>query len=255
MSKYRRVATDEIIVDERYQRPVEEFRVKKIAEGFDETLFGVLEVSRRNGKCAVFDGQHRLEAAKALGMKDVPCLIHEGLSAEAEAKLFVRLQRERKNINPNDRFKARIFFGDPVALEIKSIANDAGFEIKPNAADGLRDLWRIRAVSALERVYVRYGPDHLADTLKTVADWWGGDRKATDGALVEGMAFFLKVYEGRLREDHIESLRTTAPQTILRRAIGGMHGGGSALALLVGEELKRTSGMRGPMPKLQKQRS
>src|SRR3954452_18659822 len=104
MSKYRRIATDEIVVDERYQRPVEDYRVQKIAEHFDETLFGVLEVSRRNGTCAVFDGQHRLEAARRIGLGVVPCLVHEGLSPEDEAQLFVRLQRERKNINPNDRF-------------------------------------------------------------------------------------------------------------------------------------------------------
>lgn len=252
MSKYRRVATDEIVVDGRYQRPVEQFRVDKIAEGFDETLFGVIEVSRRNGKCAVFDGQHRLEAARALGMKDVPCLVHDGLTPEAEAELFVRLQRERKNINPNDRFKARLFYNDPVALDINRVVTEAGFSIKPNAADAAPDVWRIRAVAALERAYHRYGPDHLYETLDTVRAWWGGDKKSTDGSLIEGVALFLRLYGGRLRDDHIQRLRATPPQTIIRRALGGAGGGGGYwMAQIVAGELKRTCGMRGPMPRLQ----
>lgn len=249
MSKYRRIATDEIVVDERYQRPVEDYRVQKIAGSFDETLFGVLEVSRRNGVCAVFDGQHRLEAARIIGMHDVPCLVHEGLDPEAEAKLFVRLQRERKNINPNDRFKARLFYGDPVALDLERVAQDAGFEIKTNAADSGPDAWRIRAVSALERVYTGYGREHVSATLTAIVDWWGGDKKSTDGALLEGVAYFLKAYEGRIREDHVASLREVPPVTILRRAIG-MGGGGAAMGVQVADELKRTAGMRGPLPKL-----
>jgi hypothetical protein len=253
VSKYRRIATDEIVVDGRYQRPVEDFRVQKIAESFDETLFGVLEVSRRNGVCAVFDGQHRLEAAKRLGMSVVPCLVHEGLDPEAEAKLFVRLQRERKNINPNDRFKARLFYRDPVALALQQLANDAGFEIKTNAADAGPDAWRIRAVSALERVYNAYGPEHVTATLVAIKDWWGGDRKSTDGALLEGVAYFLKAYDGGIRDDHVARLRETPPVTILRRAVG-MGGGGQQMGIQVADELKRTAGMRGPLAKVRKAR-
>lgn len=252
MSAYRRIETAKIVADVRYQRPVEEHRVQKIADNFDETLFGVLEVSRRNGKCAVFDGQHRLEAARLLGMKDVPCLVHDGLAPEQEAELFVRLQRERKNINPRDRFKARLFFGDPVAIDIDRIATEAGWEIKPNAADAKTDVWRIRAVSALERVYNQHGAQRLTETLRTLHGWWAGDKKATDGMLIEGMALFLRLYEGKLRDEHIEALRSTSPTVILRRATGAMTGGGSALAPIVADELKRTAGMRGPLPKLKK---
>jgi hypothetical protein len=249
MSKYRRIATDALVVDERYQRPLEEHRVAKIAKSFDETLFGVLEVSSRNGNRQhhVFDGQHRLAAARKLKLTDVPCLVHERLKPEQEAEMFVRLQRERKNINPQDRFRARLFYRDPVALDIVKIAAATGFEIKTNAADAKPDAWRIRAVSALDRIYSLRGPEGLRETLSMVANLWGGDQKAADGGLLDGMAVFLNAYKGRLRDDHLEKLRETSPVTILRRATGGMRGG--SVGPLVANELKKSAGMRGPFPR------
>lgn len=251
MSTYRRIAIDQLTVDKRYQRPLEDHRVTKIAENFDATLFGVLEVARRNGKCAVFDGQHRLAAVREGKIMDsVPCLVHDGLTPEQEADLFVKLQRERKNINPRDRFRARLFYGDPVALDIAEIVERSGYEIKENAADAGPDMWRIRAVSALERVYRSWGAEHLCTTLDAVHDWWGGDKRSTDGGLIQGVAHFLKAYEGTLRGDHIAELKAVPPVTILRRANGQFQGGGSAVAVPIAQELKKAAGMRGPLPKI-----
>jgi hypothetical protein len=243
MSKYRRIKLDGLVIDDRYQRPLERSRVKAIAKNYDENLLGVLEVSHRNGKCAVFDGQHRLEALKLVGVPDAPCLVHENLSAEDEARLFVRFQRERKTVHPVDRFKAQLFSGDARAREIQDAVTAAGYKIGHRGPDAgrVRD---VRAVVALERLHSRGGPEAITRTLDLVSTLWDGDPKSTDGAFLEGLYHFFNEYEDRVDDEALEQLRSQPPATILRRAIG-MGGGGQQLRFAVANELKRTAGLRG----------
>ena len=71
-----------------YQRVLRESNVKKIVSGFDPIGLQHLSISFRDGEYYVFDGQHRLEALKRLGIEEVECIIHYGMSYEDEAKAW-----------------------------------------------------------------------------------------------------------------------------------------------------------------------
>jgi hypothetical protein len=187
----------------------------------------------------VFDGQHRLAALRELGIDTAPCLIHK-LSAEDEARLFVRLQTDRKNIHPVDRFRAALFAGDEQATAINGIVEAQGFTILHASA-----LNGIKAVGAVERIYKRDGADHLLLTLGWVSDLWMGDDKATNGYLLDGFAKFLQEYGNRLNGDAEQRLREVSPVVIIRRALGHLQGGGSHARHAICSELHKVSGIKG----------
>jgi hypothetical protein len=247
MSKYRRVPLDEIVVDERYQRPLEEGRVERIATNFDEAQLGVLEVSRRNGKCAVFDGQHRYRALLKLGVKDAPCLVHDDMTPSEEADMFVRLQRDRKPVHPVDRFRAQLFAGDSRAIDITASVKAAGYDIGhvgPEAGPSST----IRAVVAVERLYSRGGGEAIGAALGFITDHWAGDPRCTDGHLIEGVYEFIALYSDRLGVEEHDRLRSTPPVDILRRAAGrqaGLGGNPGSKRHLVAAELHATAGLNG----------
>lgn len=236
MSRYRRMPLSKLIIDKAYQRELDQRRVNAIAENFNPALLGALEISVRNGKAAVFDGQHRLAALKKLKADDAPCLVHEGLSIPEEAALFVSLQAQRKNLRPIDKFKARLVAGDVTAMAVNQIVSDVDLTVGDSG---------IRAVTALERIYKREGEEILRSTLSTVRILWDGDDRYVDGYLLEGMAQFLRGYGNRIDKPEIKRLRAVAPTAILRRALGTMQGGGSHARHAVEAELRKVAGVRG----------
>jgi hypothetical protein len=239
---YKRVSVESLHVDERYQRPVDQRRISRMAKQFDERLVGTLEVSQRNGagSYVVFDGQHRLEAAKLADIGAVPCLIHKGLTPTEEAALFVTLQRQRKNITPLERFRARVFTGDEDAMMIEEVVDACGFEIADHTRASTHNT--LRAVTAVERIYRR---GNLPETLTLLRDLWAGDEKSTDGALLEGLAILEEGYGHRLTEPVKDRLRAVAPVVVLRRAMGPSRGGGSAMGVHVASEMRKIARLSG----------
>jgi uncharacterized ParB-like nuclease family protein len=227
-----------ITVDHRYQRPLDEKRVSKIAESFDPNLFGVLSVSKRDdGTYAAFEGQHRLAAARLVGKNKVMCLVHDNLTAQNEAELFVGLHINRKNPTPVSRFKARVFYGDKVAVNIQDIVTRSGFTIGEQAGAGT-----ITAIVAVEKAWRLYGDEALERTLKTIADLWYEEPYAATSALILGMARFLGQYGDRLDTMHLEKLRSTTPMRVLDAARAK---GTTSLAVRVAGELRKRTGVVG----------
>jgi hypothetical protein len=240
--KYRKVPVSDLIVDDRYQRELDERRVRKIVTEFDPALFGTLEVSHRNGVSAVFDGQHRLAAAIELGQEVVPCLVHAGLSPEDEAVLFVQLQRERKGISAVQRFRARLFSGDEIAQEIAAIVDAAGFTISEQSSLDAGRVHSIKGVQTLERLYYR---GVLRGALDVIHDVWYGDDKSTDAGFIEGVGLLLEQYASRLDDEALRRLRMVSPIVVIRRAVGREAGAGGSKGSLIAGELRKLAGVRG----------
>ena len=88
---------EDLSVDHSYHRPLPKAFLKEVSTNFDSNAVGYLTVSKRNdGSTVVVDGQTRLEAAKAVGLKRVPCIVFRGLSSSEEAKLFIALNTRAK---------------------------------------------------------------------------------------------------------------------------------------------------------------
>ena len=82
------VALDELHIDESYQRSLQN-HVKVIARDWNPTKCDPLKINfRADGFFYVWDGQHRLEAARLRGIKYLLCDIVVGLTQEQEASLL-----------------------------------------------------------------------------------------------------------------------------------------------------------------------
>lgn len=249
MARYQRVTLDKLIVDEAYQRHLDERRVEKIAEEFDPALLGTLEVSQRNGKSAIFDGQHRFAALKQLGVKDAPCLVHQNLSVQDEAMLFVKLQTQRKSLRPLDRFRGRLTAGEEAAQRIRDVVENHGYMIAESGHPHC-----IGAVTALDRVYARGGAALLDATLKYVSIY-RDEPKGTDGAIIEGIAIALDKYRDNPRMDGLwEPLSQITAGSILRKAIAILESGGGSASrpIAVSKVVAGLVGIRGPYKKRQR---
>jgi hypothetical protein len=183
-----------LVIDRRVQRStISKGHVRKIAENFNEGAIGYLTVSARdNGTYAVLDGQHRKAALELLGHGEgalVPCDVRHGLSLQQEAALFLLLNT-MNNPLPLDKFLVRVIEGDPVALDISAIVNEAGWQVGDGGRQGF-----IPAADALERVYTGRGLKHapkgsdpaaLRATLRILTSAWGHDMRAVHGLLLLG---------------------------------------------------------------------
>lgn len=241
---YRRVNLDRLVIDTRYQRPLHEHRIGKMVDEWNPAQQGVLEVSKRDdGSHAVFDGQHRLAALKALGRKTAPCLVHTGLSSQDEANLFVRLQRDRRPVSPVERFKAQLFSRDPRAKEIAKALTAAGYKV----GNGDND---VKAVASVERIAAKHGLDVLAQTFEIIRDAWFGDRYSLDGSIIGGLAEVVTDYGYKWEPRHTDRLRLQAPVDIKRRAQGKNAANfGASAALIVAREIRKSAGLAGRPPK------
>jgi len=66
----RKIKVDDLVADQ-YQRGINKSHTKDIAKRFDPRLTGLPIVSIRDGVWYVIDGQHRVAAAKELGITEI----------------------------------------------------------------------------------------------------------------------------------------------------------------------------------------
>lgn len=86
---------------------------------FNQALLRPIEVSRRaDGKYAIIDGGGRWVMAQELGITELECRVHEGLTREQEADLFVKFDREIYRVRQVEQFHAALAAGNPTVVAI-----------------------------------------------------------------------------------------------------------------------------------------
>jgi hypothetical protein len=186
---YRIVQERDLEVDEAYQRPLGTF-VNNIVDDFMPAMIGTLIVNHRGDAMYVIDGQHRLQALRRLGIKDVPCVVYEGLSRAEEAKLFAKLQTERRRIRPSQRFQAEVVAKNHRALEIRKVLDSVGVEIA-DVGGRLLAPHEISAVVALERIFDAHGAEWLEEVLTIIRMGFPEEKGALSNDIVLGVSMFL----------------------------------------------------------------
>lgn len=235
------IATDSLLVDDRYQRDLDEPRARRIARDYEAERFGLLCVSRRGKQNFIVDGQHRWHAAKILKFPKVPCAIYEGMEAKEEANLFARMQSDRKGLSAVDRFNAQVFADYPESVAINDVVVDLGMRIDRSRHSGTT----ISAVISLERIYRRWGAEHLRDTLRTSNEIWGGNDGCLQGAFLDGFARFYAAYgDERFTDEVRQRLATVSPMMLMRRA-SAIRGGGSQMGHLIDAQLRKVARIKG----------
>lgn len=140
-----------LFVNSAYQRPSQR-SVTKIAENFDQNKCGFLAVNydKSTGGFAIVDGQHRFRAAKMAGIRSLPCQILSLESPEQEAMVFARQDENTVRVTPYERFRARLFAGEPAAKEISRLCEKYNRPLVPRIA---RYQPGIIAVAQVENIY------------------------------------------------------------------------------------------------------
>ncbi len=168
-----------------------------IARNFDPEKFGVLEcvpVGGNSKKYHVFDGQHRLYAAKTYLGPDqlVPCRVYINLPLEMQADKFIGLD-DRKKMTALDKWPVRVVRKDGDVLEIQTILRDRGLRI---SNCGSKHGGNIRAVTAIEWAYRLGGAELLARVLDFLTAAYGDQEDTYHGCLIRGTAFLFGQHNG-----------------------------------------------------------
>jgi hypothetical protein len=181
------VRVDEMFIDPSYQRPADMGRARKLAANWDRRLSGVIEVSDRGQgqqpRYAVIDGQHRWQAARIRDPHaQLVASIHEGLSVADEARLFDRLNRERRRPSTWDHWHARKGAQDPDVLAIETVVTEMGLRIDPAPREG-----NVRCIATLEKLAALGGADLVRETLGLIVGVWDLRIDAYDAPLVHAI--------------------------------------------------------------------
>lgn len=223
------IKLSELIIDQDYQRDFRATWANKIAREFDAKLFDKPLVSlRQDGRYAVIDGQHRVEALRLIHHTNdvyVRCdVVAKQLSQGEEAAKFAARNSFIVRATVFERFRARVVMGDPGALDILDIVQDCGFAF---TATGFAGAGQIAGIGAIERIYTQSGrntkstqlepgPVQLRKVLSLLRDA-GYDERPLTAETITSTHLFLNRYASHpnfRRERLIGILRNTTSQDL-----------------------------------------
>lgn len=225
----RWLPVDRLAVDHRYQRTLESDRsqalVGRIAEGFRWSAFqAVLAAPDGAKRWLVLDGQHRVEAARRVGIKEVPCVVVAAGSIAEQAAAFVQANRDRVAVNPFALYHAQLVAGDVRAQAIDRVCKEIGLSIPRYAclADQLKP-GQTLALGSIGQLVARYGEGGASLIVGAVADAYREFPGFIRASLIRGMA---KLYESGTSETARRQsvgrasawLKTQTPGTLLAKA-------------------------------------
>lgn len=115
-------------VDDAYQRQlgkINQKAIRKIANNFNWAHFGNVAVAPRGDRFAIIDGQHRVHAAAAVGIDQVPCQIQK-LNQSEQAAAFSAINGAVTAVTIWQLFKASLVAGEEWAVEADRAVKLAG---------------------------------------------------------------------------------------------------------------------------------
>lgn len=178
----------ELEIEPLAQRSFDAKWAEDLAREWDDDKLGVLEVSQRDGRYFVTDGQHRRAAliTNGLGNVPVPCNVFFHDDVAGQAKRYVADNVEKRRPNPVDSFRIKVAAKDPESVAIQRVIEDNGLIFYFGSGSNY-----ISCVSAVQWVYRRGGAKLLDNVLKLINSTWSGERSSRDGNIVKAIALLL----------------------------------------------------------------
>lgn len=211
--EFRSIRADQMKVDDDYQRRINKNHVYQIASNFNPLAFGVLLVSERDdGSLYVIDGQHRWLALERLSSLDemVPCHVYRNLTRQDEAIIFY-MSANRKAITPVDKFRTKLFAGEPDSMEIAEILRRHGYQVSHHHG--------IKAVAAIERIYKYHGPNRVELIFDLLEHAFDDDEFIPQGTIILGLNQFISRYDGKYdRARLVRVLQLTGGDNLTHKA-------------------------------------
>lgn len=224
-----RMPVGRLLVDTSYQRATNENRIDLLHNNWDEGWSGTLDVNNRDDDSYyVYDGNHRRAAAlKRFGEEYLlACKVYKGLPVEEEARRFVELNRNRKQIKVIELAKSGLRANDPEWTEIAKVLNQFGLNWSAETrVSGDRSIccWKV-----LRDINKAGGTDRIEQTLRLLIGIWDGAAPSLEGVWVDGMSDFIRVYSWSPNFDEsriIERLSEWGPEKVTERQTAYRAGG------------------------------
>ena len=199
-----------------YQRELKQSKVNKIAKNFMPDIVGIGLVSFRDGEFWCLDAQHRIEAMKKLGYKEVVCQVLTGLTYEQECRRFNILNTGRTQLTANQVFHCRVEEKDKETLELVELFHKYRFDYNKNCGQKFDNI--IGAVSKFVRMQKTYGNEMVERVLKVIRNTWYGDKDSLSSAIITGLATFFAEHENADDEMLIKALEKIVPSMLVASA-------------------------------------
>lgn len=132
--QYMAIDKNELYVDRAYQRDQNDNKVIEMARSWSWMGCGAILVAlRADGSHFVFDGQHRVMAArKRSDITTLDCLVFDVEKLQDEADGFLKSNTLRKPVSMMGKFKAMIVCKDEHAVAVSDLLESLGLTIDKN---------------------------------------------------------------------------------------------------------------------------
>lgn len=190
--EYMAIDKNELFVDHAYQRDQNDNKTIEMARSWSWMACGAILVAmRKDGTHFVFDGQHRVMAArKRSDISTLDCLVFEVDEITDEASGFLKSNTLRKPVSMAAKFKAMLVCNDENAVGVSNMLEELGLKIDKNCKPGNFGslAWAVKS-HAKNR-------DAFAKTMRLVASL-AGSKHSIHESMCRGL-FHLHVKHGAL---------------------------------------------------------
>lgn len=223
--EYVMLYPEQIKKEKKYQREIDENRIKKILKNWNDDLVNPPKVSlRESGIYYVFDGQHTLIAWKRkYGNTPILCKVFRGLTEKEEMELFVQQTGESKPVGKADKLRAKFKFGEEKVVDMVNSAAIAGcvidFDASPSNAKN-----RVNAVVTAYAVYEQIGRDLFINTLDILRRSFLGEQQAFCDGFIKGMGYLFKHHSEKINVKKMVDALSNQPVQYYRQAANSLIG-------------------------------
>lgn len=229
------INTQKLFVDDAYQRDAHSRKsadvIGKIAAGFAWAKCQPLTVARiaDQERYAVIDGQHRLIAARKIGITEMPCYIVEDCETQEQAQHFVAVNRTRVQMHSLALYHANLAAGDPDHADLDQLLKECGFSVpKSPAQNGDTAPDQVQCVGTLLRMMHQCTKKQIVFALTVIPEAYGQTRGMMRSSLIKGICGLYRELDGKIdRETMIDTLLDIEPQSLEENArlYKNVHGG------------------------------
>lgn len=181
----KRVDLSVLQVDPAAQRTLTEARITSLEAGWIPEAAGTITVSMRDDKHYVVDGQCRAEVARRKGQMHITADVHEGLTQQQDATLFLLKNRESSRPGALDEYQIGLTAELPLFTDTQEVLD------KHSLSVGSTSVNSIGAINGILSITNDYGADVLDRVLTVAEEAWGRTDKTWDGSIIGGLGRFL----------------------------------------------------------------
>ena len=232
-------------VDHTYQREIGEggqTHINRIVRAFNWNCYQPIIITERaDGRYAVIDGQHRLEAARKHPLIDsLPCYIIDAPDVAVQAQVFVEVNSARRSLTSSQKFFASLAAGEKTAVSLKKICDAAQVTILRGSPGKATPPRALLGPLVAQRLVQRFGVRAVRNAMHLLAETHGQTPGAFRSAIISALT---RIVAGPHSRERLRAvLQATDLDHLLGQASALARGGGGG-SLAVGTERVLRAGM------------